>query len=156
VIVETMSAADEACLAVRAVKENTSMVAIASFSYDTKSSNGYRTMMGLTPAEAARRSIEAGADIIGSNCSLSTAEMAEVVDALKQAAPDYPVLAHPNAGRPVQHPDGSIEYPETPEIMAESVPALIKAGANIIGGCCGSGPDHIRAIRAAVEEVLGD
>ena len=151
--VETMSALDEAATAVRAVRENTGLEVVASFTYDSRSPSGWRTMMGVSPEQAAEAMLEAGAHILGANCSLGSAEMAEVAAALRAAAPGTPILVHPNAGRPVQHDDGRIEYPETPEIMASATARLVAAGANIIGGCCGTGPDHIRAIRAAVDAL---
>ena len=151
--VETMAALDEAALAVRAARENTGLEVVASFTFDTKTPGGYRTMMGVSPEMMAEAMLEAGAHILGANCSLGSDEMVEVVAALRAAAPGVPILVHPNAGRPCQHPDGRIEYPETPEMMAANVPRLVAAGAGIIGGCCGTGPDHIRAIRAAVDTL---
>jgi 5-methyltetrahydrofolate--homocysteine methyltransferase len=79
--------------------------------------------------------------------------MSEVVAALRAAAPGVPILVHPNAGRPHQLDDGRVEYPETPAMMAANVARLVAAGANIIGGCCGTGPEHIRQIRAAVDAL---
>lgn len=155
VTVETMSAVDEAGIAVRAARENTGLEVVASFTFDRKTDMGWRTMMGVSPEQMAEEMLAAGAHILGANCSLGSAEMAEVVAALRAAAPDTPVIAHPNAGRPLQHPDGRIEYPETPAIMAANTAALAAAGAGIIGGCCGTGPDHIRAIRAAVDALRG-
>lgn len=154
-IVETMTALDEGCLGVKAAKENTALDVVFSFTYDTKTPDGYRSMMGVSPAQMAAAALEAGADVIGANCSLGSDEIIEVVAELRAAAPDTPILAHPNAGRPIQRDDGTIEYPETPEQMASNTPKLIEAGANIIGGCCGTGPAHIEAIRAAVDEALG-
>ncbi len=151
VTVETMTALDEAEIAVRAVKENTGLTIAASFTYDMKTPDGYRTMMGVSPAQMAAAMLQAGADILGANCSLGSEEMVSVVAALREAAPYTPLIIHPNAGRPIQEADGSVRYPETPACMAGNVPALIKAGASIIGGCCGTGPDHIRAIREAVD-----
>jgi 5-methyltetrahydrofolate--homocysteine methyltransferase len=155
VTVETMSAVDEAGIAVRAARENTGLEVVASFTFDRKTDTGWRTMMGVSPEQMAEEMLAAGAHVLGANCSLGSAEMAEVVAALRAAAPDTPIIAHPNAGRPLQHPDGRIEYPETPEIMAANTAALAAAGAGIIGGCCGTGPDHIRAIRAAVDALRG-
>lgn len=152
--VETMSALDEAAAAVRAVKQSTPLSIVASFTFDTKTPQGYRTMMGVSPEEMAEAMLDAGADVLGANCSLGSGEMVEVIAALHAAAPDVPLIVHPNAGRPEQQPDGSVAYPETPACMAANVPALIAAGATIIGGCCGTGPDHIRAIRAAVDAAL--
>ena len=81
--------------------------------------------------------------------------MINVVKALHAAAPDTIILVHPNAGLPIQQDDGSVTYPETPEMMAANVPKLIEAGANIIGGCCGTTPAHIRAICAAIQGAVG-
>ncbi len=154
ITVETMTALDEAALAVRAVKEHTTLPVAASFTFDVKTADGYRTMMGVSPEQMAEAMLAAGADMLGTNCSLGSDEMVAVVAALHAAAPDTPLIAHPNAGQPVQQDDGSVMYPETPEYMAANVPALIDAGASVIGGCCGTGPEHIRAIRAAVDEAL--
>jgi 5-methyltetrahydrofolate--homocysteine methyltransferase len=153
--IETFTAIDEASVAIRAAKENTGLEVICTFTYDTPTPDGFRTMMGTSATDMANAIVEAGADIIGTNCSLGSGEMIEIVKELRTAAPDVPILVHPNAGRPIQEDDGSITYPETPDMMAANVPALIEAGANIIGGCCGTGPDHIRAIAAAVKQNMG-
>ncbi len=154
ITVETMTAIDEAAAAVRAVKENTTLPVVASFTFDMKTPDGYRTMMGVSPEQMAAAMLEAGADILGANCSLGSEEMITVIAALHAVAPDTPLIVHPNAGRPILQDDGTIAYPETPACMAGNVKALIDAGASIIGGCCGTGPDHIRAIRKAVNEAL--
>ena len=149
-----MTAIDEAAAAVRAVKENTTLPVVASFTFDMNTPDGYRTMMGVSPEQMAAAMLEAGADILGANCSLGSEEMITVITALHTAAPDTPLIVHPNAGRPIQQDNGTVTYPETPACMAGNVKALIDAGASIIGGCCGTGPDHIRAIRKAVNEAL--
>jgi len=153
-IIETMSAIDEACVAVRAVKENTGLEILCSFTYASTVGGVPRTMMGVSPAEMAAATLEAGADILGVNCSFGSKEMVPVVEALRTAAPDAPILVNPNAGQPIQTEQG-IVYPETPEYMAGFTPVFIAAGANIIGGCCGTNPDHIRAIAGAVRKALG-
>ena len=150
--VETMAALDEAALAVRAVKENSGLEVVASFTFSMRTDTGYRTMMGVSIADMVAAMLNEGADILGANCSLGPAEMVEVIQGLREEAPTVPILVHPNAGMPQRADDGSITYPETPDMMASRVPALIKAGATIIGGCCGTGPDHIRAIAAAVRD----
>ncbi len=154
ITVETMTAIDEAAIAVRAAKENTTLPVVASFTFDMKTADGYRTMMGVSPEQMAEAMLAAGADILGANCSLGSEEMISVIAALHAAAPDTPLIVHPNAGRPIQQDDGTVAYPETPACMAGNTKALIDAGASIIGGCCGTGPDHIRAIRKAVDEAL--
>jgi 5-methyltetrahydrofolate--homocysteine methyltransferase len=151
--VETMTAVDEAAIAARAVKENTSMQLVCSFTFTMRTDTGYRTMMGVSAAEMAQAMLAVGADVLGVNCSLGPAEMIEVVRDLRAAAPDTPILVHPNAGMPRRADDGAITYPETPEGMAARVPDLVSAGASIVGGCCGTGPDHIRAIARVVRKL---
>ena len=75
--------------------------------------------------------------------------MADIVRELRQAAPQTPILVHANAGMPV-NVGGQDVFPETPDLMARHAVAVVKAGANIVGGCCGTTPDHIRAIARAV------
>lgn len=150
-IIETFAAIDEAAVAVRAAKQNTSLEIICSFTYANVVDGTPRTMMGATPADMAHAMIEAGADILGANCSFGSDEMLEVVKALHAAAPGTPILVNPNAGQPIQS-DAGIVYPETPEYMAGFTARFFEAGASIIGGCCGTNPSHIRAIRAAVNQ----
>ncbi|MDR1779950.1 MAG: homocysteine S-methyltransferase family protein [Tannerella sp.] len=150
--IETMSDAEEATLAIRAVKENTGLEVIATFTFERTPMDEYRTMMGLSPTEAAQAALDSGADIIGTNCGNGVANMTQIVKEIHQAFPDAFILVHANAGLPVTDSDGKQTFPETPEIMASHIPALVEAGANIIGGCCGTTPEHIRAIR----KILND
>jgi 5-methyltetrahydrofolate--homocysteine methyltransferase len=152
VCIETMSDLDEARLAIKAVKENTKLEIIATFTFDRISPVEYRTMMGVSPQEAAIAAKDAGADIIGTNCGNGFERMIEIVKQMKEAVPEALVLVHANAGLP-QNIEGKDVFPETPEQMAALVPDLVKAGANIIGGCCGTTPQHIRAIRKVVDEI---
>ena len=146
--IETMAALDEACIAVRAAKENTNLEIVCSFTFSA-AGDVYNTMMGVTPEAMASAVLEAGADILGCNCTLAPAEMVGVVRALHEAAPDTPILAQPNAGQPIQGKNG-LTYPVMAESFARSVPEFVEAGAKIIGGCCGATPEHIRAIVRAL------
>lgn len=150
ICIETMSDAAEACIAIRAVKENTGLEVIATFSFDKTVQGNYRTMMGLSPEDAVKESLEAGADIVGTNCGNGFERMIEIVRYMKSAYPDALILVHANAGLP-QNVNGKDVFPETPEMMASKVGALIEAGANIIGGCCGTTPAHIAAIKKEVD-----
>lgn len=150
VCIETMSAIDEALLAIKAARDNTDLEIICTFTFELTVKDEYRTMMGVTPVEAAKAAIEAGADIIGTNCGNGFERMIEIVREIRTAIPDQPILVHANAGLP-KNIDGVDVFPETPEQMAALVPALIDAGANIIGGCCGTTPDHIKAMKQAIE-----
>ena len=147
--IETMSATDEAILAIKAVKENTKMEAISTFTLEKSLQGEYRTMMGISPEDAAKAAIDAGADIIGTNCGNGMERMIEIVAQMKTVAGGCPILVHANAGLP-QNIDGKDIFPDTPEDMARMAPMLVQAGANIIGGCCGTTPAHIKAIKEAV------
>ncbi|MDR2232259.1 MAG: homocysteine S-methyltransferase family protein [Tannerella sp.] len=152
VCIETMTDADEAVQAIRAAKENTGLEVIATFTFDKTMQGEYRTMMGLTPADAADRALAAGATIIGANCGNGMERMIDIVKEIKASFPDALILVHANAGLPVTV-NGVDTFPETPEMMAALVPALVAAGANIIGGCCGTTPAHIKAIADIVAKI---
>jgi len=148
--IETMMAVDEAAIAVRAAKENTRCEVICTFTFEKTLHGDYRTMMGTTPAEATKAAVAAGADIVGTNCGNGIERMIEIVKGVRATAPATPVLVHANAGLP-KSVDGKDVFPETPAMMAAQVKAIVAAGANIVGGCCGTTPDHIRAIKRAVQ-----
>jgi 5-methyltetrahydrofolate--homocysteine methyltransferase len=147
ICVETMSSLVEAVQAVKAAKENTSLPVICTFTFEP-GARGFRTMMGLKPDRAAREAVAAGADIIGSNCGNGIANMIEITRQMRAAAPNTPILIHANAGAPVVE-NGKTVFKETPEYMASRVKELVEAGANIIGGCCGTNPGHIAAMAKA-------
>jgi 5-methyltetrahydrofolate--homocysteine methyltransferase len=149
VCIETMIDTDEALTAIRAAKENTHLEVICTFTFDAIGENEYRTMMGISPAEAALACVEAGADIIGTNCGNGLKNMINIVAQMREAVPGVPILVHANAGLP-QMVDGAVHYPETPEYMATLIPEIVGAGASIIGGCCGTTPAHIAAIKETV------
>ena len=145
--IETMSDMAEISLAIRAAKENTELPVVATLTFD-RGPRGFFTMFGITPAAAGEQLSEAGADIVGSNCGIAIDDMIEIITAIRQAT-DRPILTHVNAGIP-KIEGGKIVYPDTPEFMAERMPKMVEAGANIIGGCCGTGPAHVRAFVQAV------
>jgi len=153
ICIETMSDIDEALLAICAAKENTQLEVICTFTFDSIGENEYRTMMGISPAEAAIACVNAGADIIGTNCGNGLKNMINIVAQMREVVPDIPVLVHANAGLP-EIRNGETVYPETPEQMRELVPQIIKAGANIIGGCCGTTPEHIAVIKEIINKSI--
>jgi len=146
---ETFAAIDEALLALRAAKENTRLEVICTFTFEKTQQGEYRTMMGVSPSEMAAALTGAGADIIGTNCGNGMKRMVDIVKELRSAAPSTPILVHANAGMP-RNIKGVDIFPETPGEMAENALAVVAAGANIIGGCCGTTPEHISAIARAV------
>jgi 5-methyltetrahydrofolate--homocysteine methyltransferase len=152
ICIETMSDIGEAVAAIKATKENTKLEIICTFTFELTAKGEFRTMMGLTPKEAAQKAMAAGADIIGANCGNGFKRMIDIVKEMRVVASNIPILVHANAGLP-QVKDGATVFPETPEMMAALVPGLVKAGANIIGGCCGTTPAHIKAIKAAVAKL---
>ena len=149
VCIETMSDADEAVQAIRAAKKNTNLEVIATFTFERTLQGEYRTMMGLSPSDTIRAAIDAGADVVGTNCGNGMERMVDIVKEIRTEFPDTFILVQANAGLPVLV-EGISVFPETPEMMAACVPALLDAGANIIGGCCGTTPAHIRAIKEAI------
>jgi 5-methyltetrahydrofolate--homocysteine methyltransferase len=147
VCIETMSSIAEAVQAIRAAKENTRLVVMATFTFES-GARGYRTMMGVDPERAAKEAVEAGADIVGANCGTGIDSMIEITRQMRAAVPNTPILIQANAGVPTLE-NGKTVFKDSPEQMAAKAPELIAAGANIIGGCCGTTPDHIRAIAQA-------
>ena len=143
ICVETMSEIAEACLAIRAAKEFTDLEVISTFTYQKTVHGYYRTMMGVSPQDMITAVKEAGADIIGANCGIGFDQMLEVVKEIKEADKTTPVLVHANAGIPEVKNNKTI-FPESPEEMSSKVKYLVDAGVNIIGGCCGTTPEHIR------------
>jgi 5-methyltetrahydrofolate--homocysteine methyltransferase len=118
---------------------------LVSMTFDTRG----RTMMGVKPEDAARKLIEWGAAAIGGNCGNGPAEILGAIQKMRAVAPHAVLIAKPNAGKP-EIVEGKTIFPATPQVMAESAVALRDAGARIIGGCCGTTPAHIRAMRAAL------
>jgi len=145
ICIETMSALDEAELAVKAAIENTNLEIICTFTFAKTVSGDYKTVMGVSPAQMAEKMLSAGASIIGTNCGYGMEVMIPIVKAFRDFDSNIPLLVQPNAGIP-KIENGETIFPETPDEMASRVPDLINAGASIIGGCCGTTPEHIRAI----------
>ncbi len=150
IVVETMSALDEAISAVKAAKENTNLEIISTFTYEPTVQGEYKTMMGVSPAEAAAAAVEAGADIVGANCGKGYDGMKQIIEEIRAVLPDIPIIIQANAGLP-ELINGVSVFPASPDEMAGQKNLWIEAGVNIIGGCCGTTDKHIRAIRDAVD-----
>jgi len=150
-MIETMFDLREALCALRACKERFSLPVIVSIAFQTDT-NGGRTMMGDTAEQCARQLTDAGADVIGANCGdLDPLQMSRVI-ALLRAATDRPIAAQPNAGRPQLVEDRTI-FDMEPAAFSEGVAECIGAGAQIVGGCCGTTPEHIRAVRQRIRSL---
>lgn len=148
IVLETFSELAEILVALEAVKNAANLPVIASMSYDSGPQRT-RTMMGAAAEECASALEECGADAIGCNCGVGMAEVLPAVVALR-AHTKLPLWVKPNAGLP-ELEDGRVVYKQPPDEFGQRVPTLIDAGANIIGGCCGSGPEHIKRVAALVE-----
>jgi len=150
VCIETMIDLREAELAVRAARSlSTDIPLVATMTFDT-TPRGFFTTMGTAVEQACKTLVDAGADVVGSNCGNGIDTMIEIAGDFRRHA-SVPVIIQSNAGLP-ENLDGDLVYPESPEYMAERVSQLMDLGISIIGGCCGTTPDHIRAIRAAIDQ----
>ena len=145
IVIETMSDLEEARIAILAAKSISDLDVACTFTFSKTQTGEYRTMMGTGVEEFLAMAKEAGADVIGANCGNGTAGMIEIVKEIRALDPTIPVLVHANAGLPI-YEDGKTVFPETPSEMAGQMLALVAAGANIVGGCCGTTPDHIKYI----------
>ncbi len=151
VCVETMTDIQEAVLAVRAARAISADIPVmATMTFDS-TSKGFFTIMGVNIQQAINQLSDAGADIIGSNCGNGIEKMILIAREFSQHT-ELPLLIQSNAGLPELKSNVPV-YPETPEFMAEKSKDLLAAGVSIIGGCCGTTPDHIRAIRTALKPV---
>jgi 5-methyltetrahydrofolate--homocysteine methyltransferase len=146
-----MSDMDEATAAVKACKENTSCEVICTMTFEKSGEKQFNTMMGVSPVDMVEGLISSGASIIGTNCGNGIRNMVEIAEIIRSVNKEIPILVHANAGAPV-YKDGKTTFPESPSEMAAYVEKLIGAGANIIGGCCGTTPEHIRQIAEIVRE----
>ena len=149
--VQTFADIQETTAAIRACKENCNLSVVAAMSF-SRTPQGHRTMMGVDPKMAARAMVEAGADVIGTNCGgeMSWEDAAEVLAEMRQVT-NKPLWAKPNAGIPQINKDGTITYSVAPQRFAQEAPLWVEQGARIVGGCCGSGPGHAREINAILK-----
>ena len=149
--IETMSDLNEVKAAVEGIRQVSDRPICATLSFDTAG----RTMMGVTPQEAARTMHEWGLFAFGANCGNGFEDIEMVVKLMHQAAPEGRIIVKANAGMP-QWVDGELKYDGTPEAMAQYTQRVRSLGASIIGGCCGSAPEHILAMRTALETDPGE
>jgi 5-methyltetrahydrofolate--homocysteine methyltransferase len=147
IVIETMSDVGEAEIALGAAKR-TGLPVVVSLVFDSGRDHD-RTMMGTTVEQAAEQLARAGADVVGANCGVGIEPYVAICGRLARAA-GLPVWIKPNAGLP-QLSDGTITYSTSPEDFALQALRLRDAGASFIGGCCGTTPAFIRAVRAALE-----
>ncbi len=154
IIIETQTALEELGIGIRAAKAAGAPCVIGSMAFDKMlESDDVRTMMGTSPEQAAEFMVEQGADIVALNCGTGVdMKLAAATVKLYRDTCGLPIMAQPNAGLPVLE-NMKVVYKETPDEMAEGVTGLVDAGARILGGCCGSTPDHIRKFREVLEHA---
>jgi len=145
-VIETMFSFEEADAAFQGARSVTDLPIAVSFSYD----RGLRTMMGVKPADMFQHYKEMGAALIGANCGTTLENMEKILQEYAAVDPTFPRWAKPNAGLP-RMVDGSTIYDVTPDQMASAAQNYVALGARVVGGCCGSAPEHIAAIARAVK-----
>ncbi len=145
--IETMFSLEEALAALEGAKMAGASLVSVCVTY-TRTKKGFFTMMGESLSQCVRALEEAGADIIGTNCTLGSGDMVELVAAMR-ALTAKPLLAQPNAGKP-RTVAGATVYDQPPEDFARDAVALREAGADLLGGCCGTDPAFIRALAGAL------
>ncbi len=154
IIFETMTALDEITLGIRVARELGAPIVVASIAYDPVRGGGFKTMMGVSPADGARVCLGAGAHVVGANCGrMEPEEFVQVAQQLR-AVTDAPLMLQPNAGQPRLEGD-AIVYPRDPASLAPALVALARHAA-IVGGCCGTTPAHIAAFARARQQGAPD
>ncbi|MDK2972314.1 MAG: 5-methyltetrahydrofolate--homocysteine methyltransferase [Candidatus Sumerlaeota bacterium] len=158
-MIETQTALEELECGVRAAKRaiaeaGRSVPLIGSMAFDRTVSGPPKTMMGVDPKRAAERMLEWELDIIACNCgtNLGLDRYVEILNIFAGVAPGVPLMVQPNAGSP-EREAGRIVYRQPPEEMAQGIEALVRAGARIVGGCCGTTPEHIRLFRREIDRI---
>lgn len=151
ICIETMTDLNEAMSALKAARDISSDIpVIVTMTFDA-TPRGFYTIMGTDIPTAAKTLTGGGADIIGSNCGNGIANMVRIAEEFTSET-EYPVIIQSNAGLP-ELKNGKIFYSETPDFMAEKAVELAELDVLIIGGCCGTTPDHIRAIRERIDQL---
>jgi 5-methyltetrahydrofolate--homocysteine methyltransferase len=147
IIIETMYSLEEALAAVQGVRQAGDILLLASMTY-SKTKNGFFTVMGEDVSRCVSALENAGADMMGANCTLNSSDSIDLTRELR-AATSRPILIQPNAGKPVTS-KGETYYEQTPAEFAMDAAKIRAAGADMLGGCCGTTPEFIRAVKDAL------
>lgn len=147
-VIETQFDLNEANAAIRGARSVTDLPLVCSFSYD----RGTRTMMGVRPSQVGKELSETGVTALGINCGHSLEDNLKALQELRLVT-NLPIWFKPNAGLPHNDEQGRLQYDVTPEMMAVQVPQWVAAGARLVGGCCGTSPEHLKAIAQAVRAL---
>ena len=146
VVLETFTDLEELKIALRAVKENTGCETACTMTFEKLKTGKFKTMMGVSPEDMIEGLAELKPDIIGSNCGNGFENMITIVKRFKSSGTKLPILIQANAGMPLLNENNETVFPETPDFMADRLDDLISAGAVIVGGCCGTTPEHIKKL----------
>lgn len=150
IIIETFYDITEAEIAINAGRDAGFEDIVCSFTFD-KSGDTFNTMMGISPEDIASFVKKSGGTVLGTNCGNGFADMKSIVKRYKSMT-DMPILVQANAGIPYLEGDNLV-YPETPDVVGELVSELLSAGVVILGGCCGTNPEHIKRIKGEVNKL---
>jgi len=148
-LIETFSDIDEALIAVRAARSSFSGPVFCTMTFEPFGDGDFRTMMGVSVEEMTERLVGGGADAVGANCGRGPDQMELLIGRIRSVDPSIPVIIQPNAGLP-EYVDGKLVYSLTPESFGQAAERFFAAGAAIVGGCCGTTPEHIRRTVSAV------
>ncbi len=148
-ILETFFDLNEILAAIRGLRQASSLPIFASMTFQKKQ-NGFFTIMGNKPVESMNVLLEAGASVVGANCSLTSDTMIELAQEIRHNI-DAPIIIQPNAGAPKAVGE-SIIYPESVEHFSDNMKKLKELGVNVVGGCCGSTPDFIRSTAEKIKK----
>jgi 5-methyltetrahydrofolate--homocysteine methyltransferase len=146
-VIETQFSLEEAQAALAAARQAGDLPVVVSFSYD----RGVRTMMGVKPSQVVKTFQPLGVAAIGANCGTTLENMELIVKEYAELAPDLPIWAKPNAGMPELTDAGETIFRVTPQEMGAAALRYVRAGARIVGGCCGNSPEHVAEIARSVK-----
>ncbi|HBG75271.1 MAG: hypothetical protein A2X25_12525 [Chloroflexi bacterium GWB2_49_20] len=149
-VIETQFSLEEAQAALAAARQAGDLPVVVSFSYD----RGARTMMGVKPSQVVKTFQPLGVAAIGANCGTTLDNMELIVKEYVELAPALPIWAKPNAGMPELTDAGETVFKVTPKEMGAAAVCNVSAGARIVGGCCGSSPEHVADIARSIKEKL--
>jgi 5-methyltetrahydrofolate--homocysteine methyltransferase len=148
---ETFSDLHEMKIAIESVRSESKKPIIASMTYK-QTPKGFFTIMGNSLPHCIDELMEIGVNIIGSNCTLGSNEFIDLTKAMRECTPDFPISIKPNAGQPIIE-EGLPMYKQTPQEFAEDMKKILDLNIQIVGGCCGTGPQHIKLLRKVIDEV---
>ena len=144
-IIETIFDLKLAICALEAIQSVSEKPIICSMTFQ-QTPKGFFTIVGNSPEQSMTRLVEAGAWVVGANCSLGSGAMADLAARIRKSV-DVPMIIQPNAGMPERTPDGNVIYPESEAVFAHNIKKIKELGVEIVGGCCGTTPAYIQRIK---------